>query len=174
LLPYYVWSATKSGKAEAAEKAIGAYKLRGRNFEFWLATAMMKAAAKDHKAAQEALELARANANSSFSNARPVPVWYQLVESCELLHEDTKFDVYRSMALDFARIHQQMYPLDSWAYAVEAKYVSEKDRLRPLAIALYLDKRSCHVSGIPEQEKKNAQKWLESNNPFLRETFRGK
>jgi hypothetical protein len=174
LLPYFAWSGIKTGNVEAANKAIGAYKKRESNFEFWLATAMMNAAGNNHKAAQESLELARTNANSSFSNIRPVPVWYQLVESCELLYEDTRIDAYRSMAVDFARTHQQMYPFVSWAYAVEAKYApTEKDRVRSLGIALYLDKSSYHISDLSEQEKKNAQKWLEDNNPFLRYTKKG-
>jgi hypothetical protein len=71
------------------------------------------------------------------------------------------------MALELSRIYQRINPLDSWAYAIEAKYApTAKERIKPLGIALYLDERSYHLAEIPEQEKKNARKWFAENNPF--------
>jgi hypothetical protein len=58
----------------------------------------------------------------------------------------------------------------AWAYAVEAKYSeSQRDRLRALAITLYLDKDSAHIASIPLDDKAKARDWLKANNPFLQE-----
>jgi len=168
LMPMLAWSGAKVGRKDAVEKTLKWYTgERGRDFESWLATAMIQAAGRDHENALKSLDLARANINSSLSETRFVPAWYQLVEMCELLFEDTQVDAYRDRVLELARMYQKVDPLESWAYAVEAKYAkTEDERIRPLAITLYLDPRSFHVSTIPGQEKERALKWFKKNNPF--------
>jgi len=52
---------------------------------------------------------------------RPFLDWYQLVEACEWLYEDTKYTEYRDLALKYAKICQVLRPLYGWPYAVEAK-----------------------------------------------------
>jgi hypothetical protein len=93
----------------------------------------------------------------------------KLVDACEWLYKDTGYAGYRTLALEWAKLHQRILPWFAWAYAVEAKYAtSDADRLRALAIALYLDKNSERIADIPETEKARARKWLEQNNPFLK------
>jgi hypothetical protein len=100
---------------------------------------------------------------------RPLFGWYQLVEACEWLYEDTKHAEYRSLALYWAKLHQQIQPMFAWAYAVEAKYTdSPVDRLRALAMTLYLDKRSERIAGFSEPDQAKALEWLKKNNPFLK------
>ncbi len=168
LTPYVVWSNMKAGKREEAERQLKTFQNRnGRNFESWLGTAMLQAGAGKHADALKSLDLARLNVNTSIQTTRPVSAWYQLVEACELLFEDTGYEGYRDKLLELARTYQKMQPLYSWAYAVEAKYgATEKERLQPLAITLYLDQRSSHIAGITEREEEKARKWFETNNPF--------
>ena len=169
LLPYFAWSGAKTAKSEPVDKVVSLYqRANGRDFEYWLAMAMIQAASQKHDVALKSLDLARVNVKSSLMDTRPVQAWYQLVEVCELLYEDTQIVAYRNRAIELARLYELVQPLDSWAYAVEAKYAkTEEDRLRPLALTLYLDRRSYHLEGISEKEKEHALKWLETNNPFL-------
>jgi len=170
LLPYFAWSGAKTGKKQSVDDLLSMYALKyGKDFEYWLSTAMVQSFAGKHVDALRSLDLARNNINSSLSNERPIQAWYQLVDACELLFKDTKNDAYRVRALELARLYQRVQPLDSWAYAVEAKLAkTEEDRLRPLALTLYLDKQSYHIEGISKKEKERARKWLEVNNPFLK------
>jgi hypothetical protein len=92
------------------------------------------------------------------------------MEACEWLYEDSKFEEYRELLVEYARIHQVIRPTDSWAYAFEAKYTkSTTDRIRALAITLYLDKQSDRIKHFSNGEKKEALKWLKGNNPFLQQ-----
>jgi hypothetical protein len=64
-------------------------------------------------------------------------------------------------------MYQQIDPLESWAYAVEAKYAkTEEEQRRPLALTLYLDPRSYRISSISEKVKKIAREWFKKYNPF--------
>ena len=100
--------------------------------------------------------------------------WYQLVEACEWLYEDTAYIGYRDLVLKFAKICQKIRYESAWSYAVEAKYTdSESDRLRALGITLYLDKRSERISRISDNEKQRALAWLKKNNPFIRASSKG-
>lgn len=170
LLPYLAWSGARSGKKTEINGILGSYWRKfGRNFEFWLATAMSQAAAGRHDDAFKSLDLARTNINSRWIDPWPIEAWYQVVDACELLFEDTKMQYYRDRALEYAKMYQLVQPLEPWAYAVEAKLAkTEDERLRPLALALYLDQNSFHISKISKKEKKRALEWLEKNNPFLR------
>lgn len=169
ILPYFAWSGTKTGKSADVDKLLAVHREKnGSDFEYWLAIAMKQAAEKKHDAALSSLDLARSNTNVSTFNMRPVSTWYQLVEACELLFDDTQVAAYRDKALEIVRFYQRFRPLDSWAYAVEAKYAKTKEeRLQPLAKTLYLDRDSYRIAEISEQEKIKALEWLEKHNPFL-------
>jgi hypothetical protein len=170
LLPYLAWSGARTGRKQAIDAALTVYeRMNGRDFEYWLATAMIQAAAGKHDNALRALDLARTSIGSSLSDERPVQAWYQLVDACELLFEDTRVGAYHDRTLELARTYQRVQPFDSWGYAVEAKLAkSEEDRLRPLALTMYLDKQSYHIEGISKKEKEQAIRWLEKNNPFFK------
>jgi hypothetical protein len=168
LLPLLAWSAAMAGKSDDGEKVLEWYITEhGRDFEYWLSMAMLQAARGDHGNALRSLDLARCNVNSSLSDTRFVPAWYQLVEACELLFENTRNTAYRDRTLELAQRYQRMDPLESWPYAVEAKHApTAEERLRPLAFALYLDPGSFHLSVVPAAEKDKARAWFTSNNPF--------
>ncbi|HEX8948539.1 MAG TPA: hypothetical protein VF790_06230, partial [Dissulfurispiraceae bacterium] len=107
--------------------------------------------------------------------SRPLFAWYQLVEICEWLYEDTRHPEYRVLALKWAKVHQRIQPMFAWSYAVEAKYTaSASDRLKALALTLYLDKNSERIAGFSEAEKSKALEWLRDNNPFTSEQKSGK
>jgi len=56
----------------------------------------------------------------------------------------------------------------AWSYAVEAKYTDNAtDKMRALAVTLYLDRRSEHIASFSQEEKDKALQWLGKNNPFL-------
>jgi tetratricopeptide (TPR) repeat protein len=169
LLAPYAWAGAKTGKAEQIERTLNEYRAKhGRNFDYWLALAMTQAAGGNHDAALLSFDRARYNISSRMGSMRKPSPWYQLVDLCEVLFESTGNAAYRDRALALARLHQNVDPLEAWAYAVEARYAATADeRLRPLAITIHLDRRSYHISGIAEQEKEKARKWLETNNPFL-------
>jgi hypothetical protein len=76
---------------------------------------------------------------------------------------------YRELALDWARKHQRIAPMYSWAYAIEAELAkTSAERLRALAITLYLDPNSERASRLPAAEREKAKQWLNANNPFLK------
>ena len=71
------------------------------------------------------------------------------------------------MMVSFAKRYQQIYPMYSWAYAVEAKYTqSPDDRMKALAMAQYLDPYSEWISHFTESDKKKAMSWFKDHNPF--------
>jgi hypothetical protein len=78
------------------------------------------------------------------------------------LYEDFKDPRYLSRALELAKSYQVIAPMHAWSFAVVAKYSKDPDeRLQALAMALYLDRHSWLVSGIPDTEKLAAQEWFE-------------
>jgi hypothetical protein len=152
------------------ENALNNYKEKfGPDYYYWLAIAMLKAAEGKNEDAIKAITTAHFSiTQEEAKNWWIMPDWYQLIEACELLFEDTGKAAYREQALDLARLYQHVNPLDSWGYAVEAKYTkNEHDRTRALAMTLYLDRRSYHISSFSKEELEKAERWLEKNNPFL-------
>jgi hypothetical protein len=169
ILPYIVWSGMKAGRKEVVEKLLITHRyFESMDFDYWLSTAMMQAAEQHHRDALKSFDLARTNIISALIDTRPVPAWYQLVETCELLFKETGENAYRDRVVELARLYQQIQPLDSWAYAVEAKYSKDEDsRTRALALTLYLDPKSFHIADCSEKDKERALKWLDMHNPFL-------
>jgi hypothetical protein len=103
------------------------------------------------------------------TDARPIFTEYQFAEACEWLYWDSKQEAYRELALDWARKHQRIAPMYSWAYAIEAELAkAPPERLRALAITLYLDPNSERASRLPAAERQKAKQWLNANNPFLK------
>lgn len=166
--PYFAMAGVMSGnsaKVESELKRIKDYK--NDVFYYNLSNAIVLGTRNKHAEALKYLEAARNTAPLLFEGY-PVMPWYSLVESCEWLYSVTGQSEYRDLALKYAKIYQQMMPLMAWAYAVEAKYTkNENDRLRALAITLYLDKDSERISGVSVAEKDKALEWLKGNNPFL-------
>lgn len=173
-LPYMAWAGVKAGTGNRFLPFIEARAV-AEPFGYRLAKGLFNGANGQHEEAVRLLKEAFWRIPYSYDKDRPIDPWYQLVEACEWLYADSKRSEYREMAIEWARRHQRIRPLDGWAYAVEAKYSDNPaSRLRALALALYLDRRSERISGISEEEKGKAREWLENNNPFrIRKTSQG-
>jgi outer membrane lipoprotein-sorting protein len=171
-VPFFVWSCTKTSNHQVAETYLESVKAKyGEDFYFHIAKAFISGNKGNHSLAIQHLKSAQLQVPSLQWNVQPIFPWYQLVEACETLYEDTGQKEYINMALEWAKVYQKMFPLYAWAYAFEAKWTdSESDRLRALALALYLDKNSERISKFSDSEKARALEWLKKNNPFLRGT----
>ncbi len=166
--PYYAYAAAKIGPTDYFEREIlRLYKERnGEDFNYHLTQAILNSARKSYEQATKHLLAARAKVPWPSTDWFIDP-WYELIETCEWLFEDSGYEGYRELLVKWAKICQKVRFEYAWAYAVEAKYTtSDTDRMRALAIALYLDKRSERISHFSNQEKKKALEWLKENNPF--------
>ncbi len=171
-LPYLYLSAVKSGRLTELEEHLSNYVSNytspGNEFASHLSWAYVSGVKGEHERAMQ--HLRSASYQIPFTGKRPIFGWYQLVETCEWLYENSKKDEYRAQALRWAKIHQRIKPMFAWAYAVEAKYTdSDTDRVRALAIALYLDEQSERISGFSGPMRDQAIKWLNEHNPFTSE-----
>lgn len=98
----------------------------------------------------------------------PQSFYYELLTFSEYFYVRSSDERYRKLIVDWSRKSQKMEPWNAWSYAFEAKYTDVKtDKLRALAIGLYLDKDSDHLSGFSQEERDQAKIWLSNNNPFL-------
>lgn len=167
-MPYLSWSAAKSGALPDIESYLSEYKKEvGDDFDYYLSMAFLAEGKNEHREAIKNLNAARYHLEN-MNGMRLFPGLYQLAEACEWLYEDSKFEGYRDLLLEFAKRRQIIRPVDSWAYAFEAKYAkSDADRTRALAITLYLDKQSEHIAHFSNKQKSKALEWLKENNPFL-------
>jgi hypothetical protein len=174
-LPYYVWSGIRANKISEIDiflrqKENDYYSQYDHvnKMTYYLSKAVYYGLQGKHPEALQNLKLARYCIPST--GDLPIYPWYQLVEACEWLYEDTGDEQYRTLAVEWAKLHQTIQPFFAWAYAVEAKYTkSDKDRIKALAITLYLDKNSERISQFSSHDKTAALKWLDNNNPFLKD-----
>jgi hypothetical protein len=167
-MPYLAWSAAKSENLGNIEARLAEYRKElNDDFDYYLSKAFLHGAKKDHTLAIQNLKVAR-NHMLIVHGKRIFPTWYQLIEACEWLYEDSQYEGYLELLLEYARIHQAIRPLDSWAYAFEAKHTtSPSDRTKALAFTLYLDKQSTRIEHFSGKEKAKAREWFKNNNPFL-------
>jgi hypothetical protein len=167
-LPYLSWSSAKSGGLSDIEPYLSEYKKElGDDFDYYLSMAFLAGSKKEHREAIRYLKSARYH-TQNVRGMRYFPTFYQLAEACEWLYEDSKFEGYRELLLELVRLRQTIRPMDSWAYAFEAKYTkSDADRIRALAVTLYLDKQSERITHFSNGQKRKALEWLKENNPFL-------
>jgi len=167
-VPYLSWSAAKSGGQSDIEPYLSEYKKElGDDFDYYLSMAFLAEGKNEHGKAIKNLNAARYHMQN-MNGMRLLPGWYQFAEACEWLYEDSKFEGYRNLLLEFVKRHQIIRPMDAGAYAFEAKYTkSDADRIRALAITLYLDKQSVRIAHFSNEQKSKALEWLKVNNPFL-------
>ena len=164
-LPYFAWASARSGDKLGLEAFIRGRDPRAFAFDRDLALAFFGGLKGDHEAALAHLK--HAFDVRPHTERRPIPTEYQWAEACEWLFEATKERRYIDLALGWARQHQRIQPMMSWAYALEAKHAADgAQRVRALGIALYLDPRSERIAGLPEDLKRRARQDFEKNNPF--------
>ncbi len=181
--PYYARVLVKTGKADALPKNLLLPEVfseknhyvdnsqlltqMGLAYKTLLTKAILAAGKKEHVEALRYLQ--QAFNIHPYTERRIFDIWYELVETCEWLYDNFGDERYRDLGLKWARSHQVIQPMYSWAYAFEAKYTQDKHaRKRALALALYLDRDSERIARIPEKEKQEARLWLKHNNPFTK------
>ncbi|MFN0313844.1 MAG: hypothetical protein ACKVQA_02230 [Burkholderiales bacterium] len=164
-LPYIVLGLAKTGKQEEAMAELETYRLRsGRDFFYLLAKGYAHGLRGDFDSASSALWSAFTERPGD--GGQDIPPSYQLLEAYEKLHELTGDARYVPSLLDVAKRLQSYWPY-SWAYAMEAKYTAEPEaRDRALVVAMYLDRHSEHLAGIPGNDLFKAKRWLSENNPY--------
>jgi len=165
-MPYYAYAGVRAGKEAEVVAVLRVVPEKDWSSHYFLAMAFVDGLKGRHAEAMEGMR--KAFNKMPYTEERPVFTEYQQAEAAEWLYESTKYEPYRDAALEWARLNQQLQPMYAWAYAMEAKLAREPDaRLRALAIAQHLDRRSERIAAFKEEEKANARKWFEKNNPFI-------
>jgi hypothetical protein len=167
VLPYLAMAASKTGDRIQLEESIQPpWNMTPMSFERALAKAILTAARGDLIAATGALNVAFDE--RPVSNYEPISTEYQYAEVCEWIFQETKNGRFEQALLKWLRTEQLIHPMSGWAYAMEfAHTASGSEHTRALAMALYLDRNSDRLKGVPESEKKTAREWLGEHNPFI-------
>ncbi len=176
-MPHYALAALRTGNTENLERYLEASSQRYSRISSWselrdiqfhdnLATALV---AGFQKRFEESHEYLNAALNfRPFTLNRSIFTYYQLLEVAEWLYEETQEEVYREFIADKARRFQKIQPIYPWAYAFSARWApTREERIRAAAATLLLDPGSWRLSLMPASERKEADKWIESNgDPF--------
>ena len=167
VVPYFAYASAKAGDPLHFEEFLRSARVGG-DFAAFLAGAFFEGL---HGHKSEALDFLKAAFyNRPFENKDPIFSEYRYAEACEWLYNDTREDAYRQRALEWARMQQRVRPDLSWIYALEARLLAPgPERMRALAMTLYLDPRAKVVETLPEREKSELTHWLDHNNPFTRQ-----
>jgi hypothetical protein len=164
-LAYFAWASARSGDKLGLEAFVRKLNPAQIGFDHHLALAFFSGQKGDHDAALGHLK--RAFDARPYTERRPIPTEYQWAEACEWLYEATKERRYLELALPWAKVHQRIQPMMSWAYAFEAKHgTEEQGRIRALGVALYLDPQSERIARVPEKLKSRAREEFAKSNPF--------
>jgi hypothetical protein len=164
--PYFSIAAIKSGNEVNLYQYFKAnITLQEEAFDYHLSKAAISAIKGESD--QALLELEHAFNARPHTMERPVYTWYQIVELCEWIYEETGDQKFIDKALQWSKDYQIIQPQFAWAYSFEAKYSkNHEDRIRATAFSLYLDPQSYWLGSVPEEIKEKAKMWWKSNNPF--------
>jgi hypothetical protein len=163
-VPYFAWSAAKSGDKYGLEKYVTDTRI-GAGFPYWMALAMFAGARHDVDQATKDLDAALHRRPDS--GLQPIPTEYQYAEACELLYLETRDERLRTRLVTWVRHWQVVHPVDAWAYALQYSYDPDPEaRQHALAMTLYLDPASPHIRGASSAQVKRARAWLDEHNPF--------
>ncbi len=167
VLPYFAFSAAKTGDFVALKPFLDALPQAQRGPEFHLAQAYFAGLAEHVDEALAQLQEAFVKLDSRLISLSA----FQYAETCVRLFEETHDARFRELALDWARKYQRLDPVMAWSYALEARYGDAKDarHLRAVALAYYLDRNSYWLGGVAPADIERAKAWLNQNNPFLRQ-----
>lgn len=171
MLPYYARASVKVGNMRYMNDVLASRdekkdsRWESDSFYFLIGKAFVAGQKGEHDRARAHLKAAFGRRPRTELN--PIDTWYQLVEACEWLYEDFRDKRYRDLAVEWAKQYQVIQPMFAWAYAVEAKYATDKQaRQRALALTLYLDSRSERIQHFKEEERRAALELLKRQNPF--------
>ena len=165
-LPYAVASLARAGRVDEARALLDARQQKlGRDFHVLLASAYLQALSGDTERALPTLWQAHL-AWPAVSGEATVPTFFQILETCEKLHEWTGDDRYRAFLVDLARRQREVWPWP-WAYSFEAKHTKDAaEREHALAMALFLDPQSEHLAGFSKVQREAAARGFERMRPF--------
>lgn len=167
---YFAWAGVKAGHGEKINLTmIKRFSRRVTNYDCFdkhLTIAAYEGAIGNHKIA--ITHLKKAFATRKYVGNRTINRWYQLLELCNWLYQDSGNREYAKLALKWSRIVQVIQPMYAWAYAIEANFTEKpKEKIRALAIATYLDPQSELIARFNTTLKAKAAKWINTNKPFI-------
>lgn len=170
LQSYAVWAGIKSGQKELLERTIIFFYnhvtfAQGNDFDAELAYAAFEGGTGNHDKAIRHLK--NAFGCEVKREERLFGRWFQLVQLCQWLYEDSHDPRYRQLALQWARSYQQIRPIYAWAYMVEAELTDQQEnKIKALACAQFLCPQSRRLDGFDRSLKEKAAEWMKANNPF--------
>lgn len=166
MLPYYAYAAARAGDVSPIEGILGKMKDEQQGPDYFLARAILAAAAGQNDEALKALDVGRCR--FLYLKATPIRSTYVYGDISEALAELTGNAKIREFALKYARAFQKIEAWHAWPYAMEARLArNAKDRGRALAMAYYLDPKSEWLSALKKVEIEHAVKTYGMANPFL-------
>jgi hypothetical protein len=171
-LPYYAFTAIKTGKTErinrylseyfnnqtgkpvVKDQQIGIYK--DASFNARLAQAVIDAGSGDHAAAM--ILLKSVNAAVEHTEERLVFTRYQIIETARLLYVHSGVEQYKQFALDLARRNRVIEPIQTYSASFVAMLSDDKsERVQALALLLSLDPGSRSVINADPEELREAR-----------------
>lgn len=167
---YAVWAGIKSGQKELLEKTViylydHSNFPQGNDFDAELVYAAYEGGTGNHDKAVTRLK--NAFSSKGLREARLFGKWFQLVQLCQWLYEDSHDPRYRQLALQWARSYQQIQPMHAWAYMVEAELTDQQEsKIKALACAQLLCPQSRRLDGFDRSLREKAAQWMKANNPF--------
>jgi len=168
-LPYFAMAA--SGDHKSRELDMLASMLRTKDgekdgiFDNSLTNAIIDA---DHGRVEDSLhELVMASRHCPRDVWRLVDSWYQLMEVAQWIYDTTGDERFIVQAVKWAKAREVIQPQNSWAYAFEARYGSQRsNRVHAAAFAEYLDPQSAWLAEVPPGVRRASQDWWPKHNPF--------
>jgi len=165
VLPYLTWSSLKVGNHDVIKSYLESFSDDQQDYYYYYSMGLISGSQGDHESAINYFNKALKKPGKI---SGPISAGYLIVEMHEWLYLDSGEEVYRENLMEIVGLQSKLVPMVSLNYAVIAKYSKEKEeRIKALAIAMYLDKGSERVSSFSEEDKKMANEWLENNNPFI-------
>jgi len=165
-LPYAVAGLTRANRVQEARTLLESWQQKqGRDFHVLLARAYVQGLSGDTGRALGSLWQADF-AWPALSGESTVPAFFQILETCERLHEWTGDERYRVLLMDLARRQREVWPWP-WAYSFQAKHAKDAaEREYALGMALFLDPQSEHLSGFSKAQREAAAAAWQRNRPF--------
>jgi hypothetical protein len=165
-LPYVVASLARANRGEEARALLESWQQKqGRDFHVLLARAYMQGLSGDTGRALTSLWQAHF-AWPALSGESTVPAFFQILETCEKLHEWTGDERYRVMLIDLARRQRAVWPWP-WAYSFEAKHAKDAaEREHALGMASFVDPQSEHLIAFSKAQREIAAAAWQRNAGF--------
>ncbi len=165
LINLYAFAAHKTNQLSKLEDSLNAMSQFADRLEYKLGLALLYGFSGDTDIAVGHLQRAMSGGESTRSR---YDLPYLTAQAMDMLWEETGEDVYRGMALDWAKDMQIVEYYHGWPYALAAKFCLDPDaQLQYATQALYLDPRSLWLQSVPEPILMKAKQRLGDHGPFF-------